>query len=113
MINRFVKTCRIATLLIVLVIVLVTECNSQVTFTGSIWRITTGGVVTHFAIPSGNDANHIISGPDGNVWFAEATGNQIGRITPGGDVTEFPVPTPNGYPYGITAGPDGNVWFVE
>ena len=55
----------------------------------------------------------ITTGPDGNIWFTEESGNKIGRITPGGSVTEFPIPTPDSGPYGITAGPDGNLWFSE
>ena len=35
---------------------------------------------------------HIAAGPDGNLWFTESGGNQIGRITPAGVVTEFSDP---------------------
>jgi hypothetical protein len=52
-------------------------------------------------------------GPDGNLWFTEASGNRIGRITPLGVITEFPVPTTFSDLSGITAGPDGNLWFTE
>jgi hypothetical protein len=31
----------------------------------------------------------ITSGPDGNLWFTELRGNQIGRITTAGTLTEF------------------------
>src|SRR5436190_20520852 len=31
----------------------------------------------------------IVTGPDGNVWFAELYGNKIGRLTPKGELTEF------------------------
>jgi streptogramin lyase len=53
----------------------------------------------------------ITAGPDGNLWFIEALGDQIARITPAGVVTEFSSGT-----YGaqdITTGPDGNLWFTE
>ena len=46
--------------------------------------------------------------PDGNLWFAEDFGNQIGRIDPGGTITEFPVPTADSRPTHITTGPGGN-----
>jgi hypothetical protein len=52
-------------------------------------------------------------GPDGALWFTEATGNQIGRITVAGTITEFPLPTAGSQPKGIAAGPDGNLWFTE
>ena len=55
----------------------------------------------------------IAAGPDGNLWFTEGNGNQIGRITTAGVITEFPIPTANSDPYGIAAGPDGNLWFTE
>src|SRR5207244_7837169 len=55
----------------------------------------------------------ITEGVDGNVWFAEQNGNNIGRITPAGAITEFPVPTANSKPVFITPGSDGNLWFTE
>ncbi len=58
---------------------------------------------TAFSLPAG-----ITAGPDGNLWFAEALGNNIGRITPHGKITEFPAPAPQF----ITVGPDGNLWFT-
>ena len=73
-----------------------------------------GPPITEFTLPSaGSVPNGIAAGPDGNVWFAEYSGNRIGRITPAGIITEFPVPTPNSQPNGIIAGPDGNLWFTE
>src|SRR5207249_2283249 len=55
----------------------------------------------------------ITAGPDGNLWFTESAGNQIGRITTAGVVSEFAVPTANSSLVGITVGPDGNLWFSE
>ena len=55
----------------------------------------------------------ITAGPDGNLWFTEQEGNNIGRITVGGIITEFAIPTANVVPDAITAGPDGNLWFTE
>ena len=70
--------------------------------------------ITEFPVPtSGSQLWCITSGPDGNLWFTENTGNNIGRITPGGTVTEFPVPTSASGLTGITTGPDGNLWFTE
>ncbi len=64
-----------------------------------------------FSVPVG-----ITAGPDGNVWFTEQSGNNIGQITPAGVISEFEVP-PNptffDVPLGITTGPDGNLWFTE
>src|SRR5579885_3133497 len=94
-----------------------------------IGRITPGGRVTEFALPTpssnsgggygnapgGNNtaSGGITTGPDGNLWFPEAGGDQIGRITPSGTITQFALPTANSDPVEITLGPDGNLWFTE
>jgi streptogramin lyase len=70
--------------------------------------------ITEFLVPtSGSQPGAITAGPDGNLWFTESAGNNIGRITPAGVVTEFPIPTANSGPDGITVGPDGALWFTE
>jgi uncharacterized repeat protein (TIGR01451 family) len=82
------------------------------------------GLVTfsEYPVPSaGSGPRTITAGPDGNLWFTEATnpnnsgnrGDKIGRITVAGIVTEFVVPTTASGPETITAGPDGNLWFTE
>ncbi|MFI5179933.1 MAG: hypothetical protein ACHQPI_00900 [Thermoanaerobaculia bacterium] len=77
-------------------------------------KITPGGVVTQYALPTPNAlAFDIAAGPDGNLWFTENKANKIGRITPEGVITEFPVPTPDSEPAAICVGPDGNIWFTE
>ena len=84
----------------------------------------TGGVVagdlvedevfTEFTIPtSGSTPQGIVTGPDGNLWFTEYSGNKIGRITRTGVITEFSVPTASSGPWHIVVGPDGNLWFAE
>ncbi len=48
--------------------------------------------VTEFKVPTGLAfVNQIVEGPDGNMWFTEAsaTASAIGRITPAGVITEF------------------------
>jgi virginiamycin B lyase len=65
-------------------------------------------------IPTANSTPGAITvGPDGNLWFVEQAGNNIGRITPTGSITEFAIPTAGANPQGIIAGPDGNLWFTE
>jgi streptogramin lyase len=84
----------------------------NVTFTGGSSVIC--GVFTEYAIPTSNSAPHdITSGPDGNLWFTETHGNNIGTITTAGAITEYPVPTSSSAPSGITTGPDHNLWFTE
>jgi streptogramin lyase len=101
--------------------------------------------VTTFPIPGQNadtfswdGSAHIVSGPDGNLWFTDPGNGQIDRVTPQGQITPFPLPVHNGVSTGggtssgsggpvpdpvlapddpspddIVAGPDGNLWFTE
>jgi streptogramin lyase len=56
----------------------------------------------------------LAAGPDGNLWFAENSGNKIGRMTPSGTLVEFSAGLSiNAWPAGIAVGPDGNLWFTE
>jgi streptogramin lyase len=72
-------------------------------------------VASAFPIPTASSASDgITAGPDGNLWFTEQNGNQIGMINPTTHViAEFPIPTANSAPDAITTGPDGNLWFTE
>ncbi|KJU84370.1 virginiamycin B hydrolase (VGB) [Candidatus Magnetobacterium bavaricum] len=74
----------------------------------------TGANMIEYAIPTGGSQPvDITSGPDGNLWFTESSGNKIGKITTAGSITEYTIPTGSGQPVGITSGPDGNLWFTE
>lgn len=79
-----------------------------------IGRITTGGVLTEYPIPTSNsNPDAITAGSDGALWFAEQQASKIGRITTDGAITEYLIPTADSYPDAITQGPDGNLWFTE
>src|SRR4051812_27407613 len=70
--------------------------------------------VTEFDIPTvGAEAQDIVLGPDGNLWFTEKTANQIGRVKPGNPplIEEFPVASTFTEPVNITVGPDNRIWF--
>ena len=54
----------------------------------------------------------IVTGSDGNLWFANTGNNSIGRVTPAGVVTAFADASLDG-PTAITSGPDGNLWFTN
>src|SRR2546427_5716254 len=70
--------------------------------------------VTEYSTPTGSSLpSDVITGRDGNVWFTEQGGNNIGRITPDGQITEFPLPVPDSLPLGITAGPAGGLRVTE
>ena len=53
--------------------------------TGSIARITPSGTVSEFTsglLPNANqDNDHIISGPDGNLWFNDVGAKAIGKVS--------------------------------
>src|SRR4051794_37120879 len=55
----------------------------------------------------------ITTGPDGNLWVAEAAGNAIAKVTLAGTFTAFALPNGGSAPVSVAAGPDGNVWFTE
>ena len=81
-----------------------------------IGRLTVRGQLTEFDIPT-TDAVPvgIVSGGDGNLWFAERQGRAIGRISTSGQLTEFPVTglPEDGVIQSLTAGAsDGAVWFT-
>ena len=78
-----------------------------------IGRITPGGVITEFSIPTANSGALGIYWPRWNLWFTESVGNKVGAITPGGNITEFPIPTAGSDTERIASGPDGNLWFTE
>jgi len=72
------------------------------------------GQVTECPIPTAaSNPTKLVTGPDGNIWFAEAAANKIGKVTTSCAFTEFPVPTASSEPLDITVGSDGNLWFTE
>lgn len=90
-----------------------------------IGKITPSGVITEYQLagvvntigkpPVTSQPMGIVTGPDGNLWFAQRlyTG-QIGKITTSGTITEYTVTGIDApQPFWITAGPHGNLWFTE
>lgn len=72
------------------------------------------GQLTQYAIPSNKTSGSaIISGGDGNLWFASPTANTIGTVYPWGFVQEFTVPSAGAQPSFLALGADGNIWFTE
>jgi streptogramin lyase len=61
----------------------------------------------------GSYPQHIVNGPDGNLWFTGGAGS-IGRITPSGTITSFSSGlSSSSATNDITVGPDGNLWFTD
>jgi len=85
------------------------ETSFQQDFNGD--GVIGSATTVEFSLPTSNGSPFSMAlGPDGNVWFTEVGGNQIGRITPSEAITEFAA---SGSPGGITAGPDGALWYTE
>ena len=65
-----------------------------------------------FSLPTPKEFPEAITpGPDGAIWFGEAT--QIGRITVNGVITEYPAPGFQQSIMGIATGSDGGLWFTD
>lgn len=98
----------------------ITESAGLRSHSEAIARLTLNGVVTQFPLPKPLSSlpideagpRHIVSGPDGNLWFVERSG-YVGRMTTTGVLTRFPIPTPDTFPSGIAVGSDGALWFTE
>lgn len=82
-----------------------------------IGRITTGGQVTEYPIPTAESTEprqgFVGVAPDGAVWFTQSAADRLGRIGMDGRVSEVRVPTYNSSPLGVAAGPDGAMWFPQ
>jgi streptogramin lyase len=77
-------------------------------------RLVPSVTINEFAIPTQNsNPGGIAGGPDGNIWFTEQTGNNIGHISPTGHFSEVVLPNDASTPFGIVSGPDGAMWFTE
>jgi streptogramin lyase len=67
--------------------------------------------IESFRIPTADVVpTSIISGPDGNLWFAEYKTKNIGRVSPTGQIKEFPTPTGVN---DLTVGSDKNIWYAS
>jgi virginiamycin B lyase len=77
-----------------------------------IGRITPGGYISEFALPSPGVPLGIAAGADKNLWVTVIRAQLIYRVTPKGEFTPFPTPEKSMATF-ITAGPDGSLWFTE
>jgi len=78
-----------------------------------IGRITAGGHITLFSLPTSNNPGGITLGHDGALWFTDFGVNRIGRITTNGHITEYRIPTSDAWLGAIATGSDGALWFSE
>ena len=76
------------------------------------------GTVTEFSIASGRVIKALKRGPDGNVWFIEASAtstqnDSIGFVTPDGTITEYQVPGNGAILSKMISGRDGTIWYLN
>jgi streptogramin lyase len=73
------------------------------------------GSITEYQIPTpGAFPLGITTGPDGNLWFTENSGEQIGKISPiTGNIIEYHMPVIGDDPENIITSPGGDLWFTE
>ena len=92
-----------------------TGCVDTPSSCGVIGALAIGGTVSVYPTPSGESARFsaIALGPDGNVWFTEAS--HVAKIATDGTIVEYPYGTGEmtNEMAGIAAGADGNMWFTE
>jgi virginiamycin B lyase len=72
------------------------------------------GNILVYPDPAGNSPAGITKGPDGAMWYTNASGGgySIGRITASGAITHYIAAAGLVRPFGIAAGPDGALWFT-
>ena len=90
-----------AVLLLVVAVVALAAPAGAVDPVGQVTEFSVG--ISPLAVPRG-----ITAGPDGNLWFTEATGNRIGRIGPGACLVTPTFAFPDGFPT-ITTTPSAEV----
>ena len=81
----------------------------------AVGRVTTGGAVTTFPVPTpAAEPWGIAAMPSGLLFVTERSANKLAAIIPSkGIVAEKALPTAGAAPSGIVAGADGNAWIAE
>jgi streptogramin lyase len=87
----------------------VSEAKDCCTFYLDEYNGSNGTLVNQYAVPSGHRASTLTLGPDGDIWFADSSGN-IGTLTSNGTFTFYA--TAHAGPSGIASAADGNIWFT-
>jgi streptogramin lyase len=83
--------------------------NNNYNFTLDEYNPSNGALINQYSVPSGHQAGALTIGPDGNIWFADSSGN-IGTLTSSGAFQFYP--TTGAAPLAITSPADGNIWFT-
>jgi streptogramin lyase len=67
---------------------------------------------TEYPLAANSHPADIASGPDGNLWYTTASGENYGKVTPTGIVHETTLPAGH-RATAITAGAEGNLWYLR
>jgi hypothetical protein len=72
--------------------------------------------IDELALAPGSGPAGLAVDSDGDIWFAEETGNRVGRLSASaptlGSPTEYALPNPDSRPHGVTGASDG-ILFTE
>lgn len=75
-------------------------------------KVTTSGVFTEFALPSGSNAStNLVFDSNGNLWF-NGGNQQMLKMTQSGSFTAYPLPV-DSYPGWLVAFADGTIWYTR
>lgn len=86
-----------------------TERNAQ-----RLGRIALTGQITDFPLTGSKSPYAILQGIDGNFYFTDTLGNQMGQFKyKNQKVSLFAIPTANSQPTAMTFGPDQQLYFTE
>ncbi len=86
-----------------------TEHNAQ-----KLGRITLTGQITEYPLAGTKTPDSILEGIDGNFFFTDTAGNQMGEFFPKNQkVRLFAIPTANSQPTAMTFGPDAQIYITE
>ncbi|HEX8036911.1 MAG TPA: SMP-30/gluconolactonase/LRE family protein [Ktedonobacterales bacterium] len=78
----------------------------------AIERITPGGHVQAFAVPTANSGVYgIARAADGILWFTEQNAIRIGSVDTSGKITDYPGAARDQRPTDITVARDGTIWY--
>jgi streptogramin lyase len=78
--------------------------------------ITTSGSISTPVVTTSANTDFLAAGLDGNIWFSECAGNQLGNVdtATGAALADVPIPevaaNPT-MPFAVTLGPDGAIWY--
>ena len=71
------------------------------------------GDITEFPLANATAPFDVAVGPDGNLWTANATSNNVSKVSSAGSVVgTYSMSTAGSSPRAITAGPDGAMWVA-